>query len=327
MNSEKAKIESLLERVGLGFLPPACFSEQNIVLRDGRTAELWVDQVTGHGILDPKFWEDQGFYQEEYRKEFSSVLGGACTQERHAEVYRGLNGKQFRQFSEHFKSGDRYLEIGCSFGGILNRVLKTGAEEVWGIEPNVSDCAYLEQKYPRAKVLNAGFEESGLPDSYFDMVTSFEVLEHVPNPSLFVAKLARILKIGGRVNIEVPNHRDALLSQYKNKAYEKFFYHKAHIHYFTAESLQALFSHHGLVGLVRGFQMYPFTNQVHWLLNNGPQPSAVEALNWPQNDGPKRPLRDKLDDFITHACRLYDDTVENSLISDCLIFQGLKAPF
>ena len=47
-----------LERVGLSHYSKEEFGPKNIVLRGGQKAILWVHMISGHGILDPKFWVD-----------------------------------------------------------------------------------------------------------------------------------------------------------------------------------------------------------------------------------------------------------------------------
>ena len=131
------------------------------------------------------------------------------------------------------------------------------------------------------------------------------------------------MKIGGVVNIEVPNHHDSMLHVFKNEAYTNFYYHKAHIHYFTPTSLKDMFAKHGINGKSEGFQMYPATNQLFWMFNNKPQSSAIEALNLPEcikTSTINIQLEEVFDKFINE----YNKVVDNNLVSDCLVFKGIK---
>ena len=46
-------------------------------------------------------------------------------QKEHSNTYYGLNKKQFSEFLTHDK---RYLEISCSFGGVLKKVADFGVD-------------------------------------------------------------------------------------------------------------------------------------------------------------------------------------------------------
>jgi len=43
------------------------------------------------------------------------------------------------------------------------------------------------------------------PSASFNVIASFETLEHIPNPDAFVAEAARLLRPGGKFICSVPN--------------------------------------------------------------------------------------------------------------------------
>jgi SAM-dependent methyltransferase len=53
-------------------------------------------------------------------------------------------------------------------------------------------------------VLTGGFELP-FPDDKFDLVTSFQVLEHVPDPLAYLREMARVTRPGGKVILATPN--------------------------------------------------------------------------------------------------------------------------
>lgn len=315
-------IEQLLEKTGLGFISVKDIEKNKITLRDGREATLWIDRISGHGILDPKFWQSAEYYSKEYRQEFSHKLNDFSKPESHLQVYRKLNERQFSLIKCLITTHSRYLEIGCSFGGILRQVVEHGVAEAWGIEPNREDATFINQMLPRVNILAQPIEDAILPSRYFDVAASFEVLEHVANPSAFLKKAKSSLTQNGTLIIEVPNHKDALLYVYRNEAYQKFYYHKAHIHYFTAESLISLMRQEGFAGEVSGFQMYPMFNQIHWHLHNQPQESAHEALNWKRLSETDNRYAEIINSFFSSTFNEYNVVVEKNMISDCLVFRG-----
>jgi hypothetical protein len=72
-----------------------------------------------------------------------------------------------------------------------------------------------------------------------DQVVSFDVLEHVSDPLAFLQGIRNLLAAGGSAHIGTPNADDLLL-EVLPEAYPSFFYRKAHLWYFNAQSLIGL---------------------------------------------------------------------------------------
>lgn len=100
-----------------------------------------------------------------------------------------------------------FLEIGCGLGYTLEAVQEKGVHAV-GVEfskTSIDACvergltAYLaesaEQPIPLEVAVSAPYE----------VIALYSVLEHVPNPVLFLEKIVPLLKTNGRLVIRVPN--------------------------------------------------------------------------------------------------------------------------
>lgn len=114
--------------------------------------------------------------------------------------------------SEMIKPTDKVLEIGCARGGFLNRVKEMGAESV-GLELNRSAA-----EAARARGLNV-FDQSiqdharENPEKY-DMVCSFQVVEHIAAIKPFLQASVDALRCGGKLIFSVPhNYSDSPLLQ------------------------------------------------------------------------------------------------------------------
>jgi len=317
--------KDFLARVGFSHYNAEDFELKNIVLRGGEEAVLWVHSFSGHGILDSQFLVDSNYYQENYRSEYSAQSAGSkVAPEEHFKIYRDFNGKQFAQFSDHLTHDTRYLEIGCSFGGVLKRVGDFGVDTCHGIEPNEEDAQFVQKNFPGAKIFNSHFEDLELEQEYYDVVASFEVLEHMVSPASILKKVAGVMKKNGFINIEVPNHKDLLLRCYKGSSYENFYYHKAHIHYFTKESLFRLLEICGFDGAVSSFLMYPFFNHVFWHQNSGPQSSAQIAMTTPQPTSEETAAGAAINEFFAQVEKDYEELVNSHMVGDCLVYRGRK---
>jgi len=102
-----------------------------------------------------------------------------------------------------YKQCGSILDIGCSSGAFLS-TMPVGSWKLYGIEmdPSMADRARqtTDAEVFTGDAINAPFA----PES-FDIVTSFDVLEHVYDSKVFLAKVWQWLKPGGIYCVRVPN--------------------------------------------------------------------------------------------------------------------------
>jgi SAM-dependent methyltransferase len=85
----------------------------------------------------------------------------------------------------------------------LRAALREGWEPT-GIEPSASFAKHA-QSYSSAVVRSEPIERCDFKDATFDVVILSAVLEHLYNPDETVREIARVLRPGGAVFIDVPN--------------------------------------------------------------------------------------------------------------------------
>ncbi len=140
-------------------------------------------------------------------------------------------------FTRQFAQGKRVLEIG--FGdGYGSNYLAEVAQEVTGIDMAPGNIPRAQEKYPRPNLHFVHMEGSQLsfPDGAFDVVGTFQVIEHVPEPDLmrFLTEIRRVLSPDGIACISTLNLEHNMKP---GKAYEKMCMHEKE---FTGPELQAL---------------------------------------------------------------------------------------
>jgi SAM-dependent methyltransferase len=129
----------------------------------------------------------------------------------------------FRKSENHLKILEKYvglknkklLEIGSGYGINLAYFIKCRNVDGFGLEPE--DKGFNGGIYASKTIFKlndidpnriiAGFGESiPFPDNHFDIVYSANVLEHTNIPEMVLKEAFRVLKPGGILHFEVPNH-------------------------------------------------------------------------------------------------------------------------
>ncbi len=102
----------------------------------------------------------------------------------------------------------KVLDVGCGARrGPL--ILSEAARDVVGSDISSEAIAYCARRWPSPRVRYAVSDATALDfvDNVFDVVTSFEVLEHVKDQERLVAELRRVLKSDGVCVLSTPNTR------------------------------------------------------------------------------------------------------------------------
>lgn len=103
----------------------------------------------------------------------------------------------------------RLLDVGCGKGEFLAAAKKRGWD-IFGVEPSPNLADYAVKNYG-LNIRNSDLAGAAFPSGHFDAVALNMALEHVDHPRELVLEIARILKKGGKLYIEVPNTSSMLL--------------------------------------------------------------------------------------------------------------------
>lgn len=97
----------------------------------------------------------------------------------------------------------RILEVGCGTGIALN-LLKLARENISGIDISTTSIATAKAKGLAGVSVYDG-KTIPFNDDSFDLVSSFDVLEHADDPEHFLNESYRVLKPGGLLFVVCPN--------------------------------------------------------------------------------------------------------------------------
>lgn len=147
----------------------------------------------------------------------------------------------------------RLLDVGAGRGEVL-RAARLDGWDALGIETSPTFAARAAA-YSGAEIIQQPLEECGFADSSFDAVVLGAVLEHLYNPDEVVREVARILRPGGAMFVDVPNEGGLFFilgNLYQRARLRDWVVNTAptfppyHVFGFTPKSLRALLSKHGL---------------------------------------------------------------------------------
>ncbi|MBD2164360.1 class I SAM-dependent methyltransferase [Calothrix membranacea FACHB-236] len=112
---------------------------------------------------------------------------------------------------ENLTKGRKIADIGCGIGVFLS-IAKEHNWEVVGVEESEHGAYFADTKF------NIKYSPSldNFPINTFDVIRISHVLEHIPEPQDFLAKINRILKPNGILMVIVPNF-EPLCSMFINK--------------------------------------------------------------------------------------------------------------
>ncbi|HEU5102686.1 MAG TPA: class I SAM-dependent methyltransferase [Roseiflexaceae bacterium] len=104
--------------------------------------------------------------------------------------------------------GRRVLDLGSGMGGTSVALGLAGAAPL-AFEYNRAYCDIIRLRAGRydlgLPVVNGAGEHLPFADASFDLVIAWDVVEHVQDPQLLLAELARVLRPGGRALLTVIN--------------------------------------------------------------------------------------------------------------------------
>lgn len=110
-----------------------------------------------------------------------------------------------------FLSGKEHvLEVGCGEGRGIALMLPL-VQQFTAADKLTHAVERLRGQYPTATFLTMNFPPlAGLKDDGFDVVVSFQVIEHIENDLFFLEEIYRVLKPGGLALFTTPNRKKSL---------------------------------------------------------------------------------------------------------------------
>jgi 2-polyprenyl-3-methyl-5-hydroxy-6-metoxy-1,4-benzoquinol methylase len=147
----------------------------------------------------------------------------------------------------------RLLDVGCGLGYFLDVAQDVGFE-VSGVEFNPEAVQLIHEKYA-FEVHRGSIETASLPPNHYDVITMFDVIEHLHDPFTAVRKMYELVRPGGGVAISTMDS-ESFTSRLLGKWLEDFRRTREHLFFFSRETLTKILED-------QGFQVYRIDSYGH----------------------------------------------------------------
>jgi 2-polyprenyl-3-methyl-5-hydroxy-6-metoxy-1,4-benzoquinol methylase len=184
---------------------------------------------------------------------------------------RRTAGAYVRLIERHRLSPGRLLDVGCATG-VFAAVAAASGWTVTGVEASNWAIARARRRCPGATFVEGMLEDVSLPSAAFDVVTLWDVLEHVRSPAETLSRARQWLAPGGWLFLNLPNAGD-IVSRTLGKRWVLLL--REHLWYFDPNTMGALLGK-------CGFELiYTRPNSVTFSLRN----ALVRASQYPGGAG------------------------------------------
>jgi 2-polyprenyl-3-methyl-5-hydroxy-6-metoxy-1,4-benzoquinol methylase len=188
------------------------------------------------------------------------------------DLQRGPTFERWLDIIERIKPAGELLDVGAAYGEFLQRAAKRGRWNLSGVEidPKAARQAGLAAK---ADVRSGPIEEQTFNRYYFDIITAFELIEHLPEPRNTIRQIHEWLKPDGIFCLSTPN-----LNKLKNRiskvGRDNFYIPPEHLLYFNRRALRIMLETVGYTALLIDAGMKSPLHTLGLYLN-GKQSSAL----------------------------------------------------
>ncbi|MFH1798708.1 MAG: class I SAM-dependent methyltransferase [Candidatus Omnitrophota bacterium] len=144
-----------------------------------------------------------------------------------------------------FSKKGKLLDIGAA-SGIFVKVARDAGYDARGVEPAGWMCKMARDRYS-VDIFPGVLKQANFEDRAFDIITMWDVLEHVSDPMATLIEVNRILKPGGLLFINYPCISDPFAKLFGRKWW---FLLSVHLFYFTPKTLSSYMEKTGFKKIV-----------------------------------------------------------------------------
>ncbi len=143
---------------------------------------------------------------------------------------------------ERFIQPGRLLDVGCAMGFFIDEVAKRGWQ-VEGLDVSAFAVQYVRERFGHV-AHHGSLTEVPLEAGKYDLITMWDVIEHVPDPTAYVRRAAQLLRSGGILELATPDI-GSLPARLTGKRWIGYKLSEEHVYYFSVKTLTRLLEEAG----------------------------------------------------------------------------------
>jgi len=165
--------------------------------------------------------------------------------------------RMHRDFFKRFIAGrsGRLLDMGSGLGFFVKAMAPYHGWDAYGCEISPAAVRHAREHLGLQKVICSPLQNADLPRASFDIITMWDVLDHIPRPDPLLARCHALLKNDGILFIRTPNVATQLLRARLMKAVrgtqhdKKYLQASDHPHHYSMRSIRALLARNGFANV------------------------------------------------------------------------------
>jgi 2-polyprenyl-3-methyl-5-hydroxy-6-metoxy-1,4-benzoquinol methylase len=143
---------------------------------------------------------------------------------------------------ENYIQPGKLLDVGCATGFFMDEARKLGWT-VEGLDVSSFGVDYAHEHFGLNTRHGTLTDLDFAADSY-DMVTMWDVIEHVPDPTAYVKRAAELIRKGGLISLATPDV-DSLPARLAGRRWVGFKLSEEHVYYFSVQTLTRMLNDAG----------------------------------------------------------------------------------
>jgi 2-polyprenyl-3-methyl-5-hydroxy-6-metoxy-1,4-benzoquinol methylase len=181
-------------------------------------------------------------YDENYWRSTAAKERGYTDYAADEPLYLKTYRRRMSVVRRHFDQPGRVLDVGCAAGFFLS-VMQGEGWDVTGLEPSDSIRTHAQRLIGEDNVRAGLLGTVELEPASFDLITMWDVIEHIPDAARALREVRRLLAPGGKLLIETQNI-DSRAAKVLGKRWQHY-KHAEHIYHFNPKTISRLLGEAG----------------------------------------------------------------------------------
>ncbi|RMF80291.1 MAG: class I SAM-dependent methyltransferase [Chloroflexi bacterium] len=157
-----------------------------------------------------------------------------------ANIRRTFQGRLRR--IEKFVAPGRLLDVGCAAGFFMDEAHKRGWD-VAGMDVSGFAVQYVRDRFGY-DAQHGSLTDLDYPAESYDLITMWDVIEHVPDPMAYVQQVATLLRPDGIFSLATPDV-GSIPARLTGKRWVGYKLQEEHVYYFSVKTLKRMLDEAG----------------------------------------------------------------------------------